>query len=165
MKDIILISLLLIGLFFYYETGRKQEDLKELQKKIDVQTQQIQNQDRVIETLTNQIDNLNNELKDFKNKIKTVSVSSYNATVAQCGNNRGITASGVKVQEGQIAVSRKMQKEGWTFGKKVWIQGEGTYVITDLMASRIPLGIDLYKKKVKDSKEFGRKELTVVLLD
>lgn len=165
MKDIILISLLLIGLFFYGETSRKKEELKQLQVQIESQQLQLKSQDKTIDDLITQVENLNNELKDFKNKFKTLSVSSYNATKAQCGNDKGITASGNKVKEGQIAVSRKMNKEGWDFGKRVWVQGEGIYEITDLMASRIPLGVDIYKKKVKDSKAFGKKDLLVVLLD
>ena len=93
-----------------------------------------------------------------------VSVSAYNPTVKQCGPNPFITAKGTRVRHGIVAVSRDLYRKGWTFGKKIGI-GQEVYIIEDLMAKNAKNGVDIFKWHEKDAVEFGRRTLTVALLN
>jgi hypothetical protein len=94
----------------------------------------------VIEKLEKDKDNLNKkkteeerlrkELEEQKNKIKenhyqTFILTYYGATYNECGNNKFITASGVPVKEGHIAVPKEIP-----FGSKIIINGN-EYIATD----------------------------------
>jgi len=60
----------------------------------------------------------------------------------------GKTSSGLKVEEGHVAVSRDLYEKGYTFGKKIIVDKLGTYVIQDLTHKRIRNTVDIYSSKV-----------------
>ena len=63
-------------------------------------------------------------IEEEKNN-RTFLVSYYGATYSECGNNHFITASGVPVQQGHIAVPKSIP-----FGSKIIIEGN-EYIATD----------------------------------
>lgn len=96
----------------------------------------------------------------YEEKVDTlkhsVSASFYNATAGQCGDNPNITASGFKIDNFNpykhkiIAVSRDLEKLGFTLGSKVLIYFKdkykfysGEYTVQDRMHSRWTNKIDL----------------------
>ncbi|KKL16082.1 hypothetical protein LCGC14_2499180, partial [marine sediment metagenome] len=62
-----------------------------------------------------------------------VIVTAYSPSKRQTDDSPLITASNQAVRGDGVAVSRDLFLKGWTFGKKVWIQGIGLYTINDLM--------------------------------
>jgi 3D (Asp-Asp-Asp) domain-containing protein len=86
----------------------------------------------------------------------SVSASFYNATAGQCGSSPNVTASGFKIDNFNpykhkiIAVSRDLEKLGFTLGSKVLIYFKdkyklysGEYTVQDRMHSRWINKIDL----------------------
>ena len=69
------------------------------------------------------------------------------------------------VRHGGIAVSRDLFKRGWSFGKKIYIEGYGVYEINDLMNERFKNHIDIFMWDTKKAKKFGKKELVVALIE
>lgn len=91
-------------------------------------------------------------------------VTAYSAQKKQTDGDPHITASTKHIKPGYIAVSRDLFKRGWTFGKKVYVEGEGVFEIQDLMHSRFKKRLDIYFVKNQDAKEFGVQQLHVALL-
>ena len=99
-----------------------------------------------------------------------VQVSAYNATKKQCDSNPKLTANNTRVRRGIAAVSNKLFKEGWTFGKKIKIVTEDgdnfILEIQDRMNSRFKSRrIDIFMHHEQDAKDFGTKKAVAILLD
>lgn len=73
------------------------------------------------------------------------------------------TASGLKVKPGMVAVSPNLLKKGWSFGKRVLIDGN-EYIIQDILPSR-KNGFDIYMLSQKEAIKFGSQKLDIILLD
>ena len=101
---------------------------------------------------------------DFKS-VKSLTVTAYSPTKDQCDSDPHITASMLPVKEGTIAVSRDLFESGWVFGKTVYIKGLGIFEIRDLMNERYTNRADVFMWQRKDANKFGKKTLTVALLD
>ena len=78
------------------------------------------------------------------NRSRIIRVTGYTACVEECDDDPQVTASMRRVRPGQtVAVSRDLYKQGWTFGKRIWIEGYGEKEITDLMHERFKKRMDL----------------------
>jgi len=99
-------------------------------------------------------------------RFKNLTVTAYNPTKEQTDSTPMITSSNKRVKPGMVAVSRDLFYEyGWTYGKKIEIEGWGIFEIQDKMGEGIERGIDIMMFDKDKAKEFGRQELRVVLLD
>ena len=109
--------------------------------------------------------------KDSYKEIKEV--TAYSARISETDSTPLITASGQKVREGIIAVSRDLYSNGWTFGKKVIISGMGVFEIQDKMGRTRRKGkkrviqtksLDIFMGNTDKAIIFGRQRLIVKLI-
>lgn len=123
-----------------------------------------------IDVITEEI-NLNREkikhVKDLSRieRVITAEVTAYTATEGECDEDPWNTAAMLKPQLGMIAVSRDLFYEGWVFGKKVYIEKMGIFVVGDLMNQRWEQRIDVLMPTKELANQFGKKTLKVALLD
>jgi 3D (Asp-Asp-Asp) domain-containing protein len=97
---------------------------------------------------------------------RTVIVSAYTPRKIECDDDPYITASGVRVREGGVAVSRDLFWAGWTYGKKVYVDQLGIFTITDVMNERWTDRIDVFMWNLRQAKQFGvKKGVKAVLLN
>lgn len=94
-----------------------------------------------------------------------MTVTAYTPFDTTDGAAAGVTASAKPAREGMVAVSRDLFKQGWTFGKRVYVKNHGVYVIADLMAQTKRRTVDILMMDVDRALRFGRRSLDVVLLD
>lgn len=97
--------------------------------------------------------------------VRTVTVTAYNPTTAQCDDDPLIAASMRKVRLGTIAVSRDLFDQGWVFGRKVRIEGVGIFEINDLMNKRFTQRIDIFMWDEHQARQFGKKNIKAALLE
>lgn len=91
----------------------------------------------------------------------TINASAYTASADECGNDKGITASGIKV-----AVNRTIAcPPEIPFGVKIEIEGMGTYVCEDRGGAIKGNKIDIYMETKAEAFAFGRKNLTAKVID
>lgn len=93
-----------------------------------------------------------------------VVASAYSPRKKETDGDPHINAHLKKPRPGTIAVSRDLFWNGWTFGKRVYIEGMGIYTISDLMHKRKRQQIDIFMGNTKDAYQFGRKRLRIALL-
>lgn len=79
---------------------------------------------------------------------------------------RGITASGIKVKEGMVAVSRDLERNlSLDFGDRVLLHGLGVFEFQDRMAARCRKKVDIYLNCTKKARRFGvRRHVVLVKL-
>lgn len=99
-------------------------------------------------------------LRDVHNLI----VTGYTASKDETNKDPTRTAAMIKAKPGIIAVSRDLFEDGWTFGKKVYIETMGVYVIGDLMNRKWEKRIDILFTSKDQAHHFGKRQLTVALL-
>ncbi len=92
--------------------------------------------------------------------IVTVTAYSYNG-----GSGRhGLTASGRKVKEGMVAVSRDVERAlNLGFGDKVLLHGLGVYEFQDRMAQRMSKKADVFMNSDGKARRFGVKRHVVLV--
>lgn len=111
----------------------------------------------------------------YQDMIPSALITAYNNTIDQNGSNPDITASGIKVRDGIVAVSPDLLKKGWKYGRKVLIKFHDCSIpdrICDIQDKSHPKNknhIDLLilgkdKRARKLASDFGRKKATVYLL-
>ena len=99
-------------------------------------------------------------------KTVTMNASSYCQCYKCCGKRPGdagygITASGVKVRQGMVAVDRKYIR----LGTKIKIHGmPGTYIAMDTGSAIRGKRIDIFNPSHKSALKFGRKSVRVTIL-
>ncbi len=91
-------------------------------------------------------------------------VTAYSPCVSQTDSTPFITASNQRVRKGIVAVSRDLFRNGWEFGRKVYVKDYGVYTIEDLMHRRKRNQIDIFMFDNNEALQFGRKKLQVYLL-
>lgn len=93
-----------------------------------------------------------------------VSVTAYSYSGGQYPYN--ITASGHRVQEGMVAVSRDVERDlGLNFGDRVLLHGLGVYAFQDRMASRWTYKADVFMGTDHKARGFGvRRHIVLVKL-
>ncbi|MDD5397262.1 MAG: 3D domain-containing protein [Candidatus Moranbacteria bacterium] len=84
-----------------------------------------------------------------------VNASAYTASADECDNNKGITASGLKVQEKRTIAC----PPEFPFGTKIEIEGQGTFVCEDRGGAIKGNHIDIFVKTKKEAFAFGRQNL------
>jgi 3D (Asp-Asp-Asp) domain-containing protein len=90
-----------------------------------------------------------------------INASAYTASADECGNSKGITASGFKVKENRtIACPQK-----FPFGLKIEIEGIGTLTCEDRGGAIKGNKIDIYMLTKKEAKEFGRQNLMAQVVE
>jgi 3D (Asp-Asp-Asp) domain-containing protein len=80
-----------------------------------------------------------------------VTVTAYHPGAYCPGSPKGVTASGHKVKEGMIAVSR------------VLLHGLGVFEFQDRMASRVRKKVDIYMDCTKKARRFGVRRYVVLV--
>ena len=99
------------------------------------------------------------------NRSRIVRVTGYTACKTECDDDPKITASMKIIRPGKtVAVSRDLYQQGWTFGKRVWLEGYGEKEITDLMHERFKKQVDLLVASKEAAKGINV-DRQVVLLD
>lgn len=130
-----------------------------------------------VELLENQKMAINMKLEKQQEKVANIlnglnlksvdklTVTAYSPRNSETDNTPKVTASMSKVRHGGVAVSRDLFKDGWVFGKKVYIEGYGIYAINDLMNKRFENRIDIFMWDTEKALNFGKKELVVALME
>jgi 3D (Asp-Asp-Asp) domain-containing protein len=90
-----------------------------------------------------------------------INASAYTASADECGNGKGITASGLKVKEGRTIACPKT----FPFGVKIKIEGMGTYTCEDHGGAIKGNKIDIYMLTKKEAFKFGRQNLTAEIVE
>jgi len=91
-----------------------------------------------------------------------INASAYTASADECGNSKGITASGLKVMENRTLACPPQ----YPFGTKINIDGQGTYVCEDRGGAIKGNHFDIYVETKNEAFAFGRKNLVAeVVLD
>jgi 3D (Asp-Asp-Asp) domain-containing protein len=85
----------------------------------------------------------------------TINASAYTASADECGNSKGITASGLKVMEKRTLACPPQ----YPFGTKINIEGRGTYVCEDRGGAIKGNHFDIYVETKKEAFAFGRRNL------
>jgi len=90
-----------------------------------------------------------------------INASAYTASADECGNSKGITASGLKVKENRtIACPQR-----FPFGLKIKIEGMGTFICEDRGGAIKGNKIDIYMLTKKEAKAFGRRNLVAQVVE
>lgn len=84
-----------------------------------------------------------------------ISATAYTAAADECGNSRGITASGVKVKENQTLACPPQ----FPFGAKIQIDGMGTFVCEDRGGAIKGNHFDIYMQTKSQAFAFGHRTL------
>jgi len=89
-----------------------------------------------------------------------VTVTAYH----HCPGSKGITASGVRVRKGIIAVSRDLEHNlCLDFGDRVLLHGFGIFQVQDRMAPRWSKKVDIYLDSQKKARDFGVRRYVVLV--
>jgi len=91
----------------------------------------------------------------------TINASAYTASADECGNSKGITASGIKVQEKRTIAC----PPEFPFGVKIAIEGMGTFVCEDRGGAIKGNHFDIYMLTKAEAFKFGRKNLTAEIVE
>lgn len=93
-----------------------------------------------------------------------VTVTAYHPGVYARGSRKGITASGQKVSEGMLAVSRDVEKTlNLDFGDQVMLHGLGVFEFQDRMNARCHKKVDIFMKTKKKAIRFGVRRYVVLV--
>jgi 3D (Asp-Asp-Asp) domain-containing protein len=93
-----------------------------------------------------------------------VTVTAYHPGAYCVGVPKGITASGRKVSEGMLAVSRDVERNlNLEFGDRVLLHGLGVFAFQDRMNARCHKKVDIYMKTTKKARAFGVRRYVVVV--
>lgn len=77
---------------------------------------------------------------------------------------RGVTASGIRVAEGMVAVSRDVERNlNLGFGDQVLLHGLGVFEFQDRMAQRCQKKVDIFMDCTKKARRFGVKRYVVLV--
>jgi 3D (Asp-Asp-Asp) domain-containing protein len=93
-----------------------------------------------------------------------VTVTAYHPGVYAKGSPKGITASGHRVREGIVAVSRDVEKSlNLDFGDRVLLHGLGVFDFQDRMASRCRKKVDIFMDCKNKARRFGVRRYVVLV--
>jgi 3D (Asp-Asp-Asp) domain-containing protein len=93
-----------------------------------------------------------------------VTVTAYHPGAYAKGSPRGITASGKRVAEGMLAVSRDVERNlNLDFGDQVLVHGMGVFKFQDRMNPRCKKKVDVYMKSTKKARAFGVRRYVVIV--
>jgi len=96
--------------------------------------------------------------------MSVVTVTAYHPGVTAPGSPQGITASGQRVAEGMLAVSRDVERTlNLGFGDRVLLHGLGVFEFQDRMHSRCKKKVDVFMKTKKKAVKFGVRRYVVLV--
>jgi len=93
-------------------------------------------------------------------RIVLLEVTAYTDSMHECGKADGITASGVKVEEGHVAAPPEIG-----FGVRIYSPKHGWLTVTDRGGAIHGRRMDVYMHKVSAAKKWGRKRIPVIIPD
>lgn len=97
--------------------------------------------------------------KEIGTKTEEFVITAYCPCVKCCGKNDGITASGVKAEQGvTVAMDKSIP-----FGTIIYIDDVGERVVQDRGGAIKGNRIDLFFETHQEALEFGRKTKTVII--
>jgi 3D (Asp-Asp-Asp) domain-containing protein len=91
----------------------------------------------------------------------TINASAYTASADECGNDKGITASGIKVKENRTLACPPQ----FPFGAKISIDGMGTYICEDRGGAIKGNHFDIYMETKDQAFAFGRQKLIAEVVE
>jgi 3D (Asp-Asp-Asp) domain-containing protein len=100
----------------------------------------------------------------LRSRQRLVKVSAYSASKAECDDDPQIAASMQPPRPGTAAVSRDLFDMGWTFGKRIYLKGVGSYIINDVMHHRYQMRVDVFIDHKRAAREFGVRTTEAMLL-
>jgi len=164
--NILLLVCLALGVYHYrQETVRLESELvsaENAQSEMRLVVEKIRDESTLLKLVV--LANLSKITDPIPNKLLTVTAYT-SVELREFPEQQLLTASLSKPKEGAIAVSRDLFKQGWVFGKKVYIKNHGVFVITDLMGNSKIKSVDIYMNDQDRALQFGKKQIEVVLLD
>jgi len=93
-----------------------------------------------------------------------VTVTAYHPGVYCVGSPKGVTASGQKVKEGMVAVSRDVERGlNLDFGDRLLLHGLGVFEFQDRMASRCRKKVDIFMDCRQKAVRFGVRRYVVLV--
>ena len=96
--------------------------------------------------------------------MSVVTVTAYHPGVTAPGSPKGITASGQRVAEGMLAVSRDVERNlNLGFGDRVLLHGMGVFEFQDRMHPRMKNKVDVFMKSKRKAVRFGVKRYVVLV--
>jgi 3D (Asp-Asp-Asp) domain-containing protein len=91
----------------------------------------------------------------------TINASAYTAAADECGKSDGITASGIKVLEGETIACPPQ----FPLGTKLRIDGMGTYMCQDRGGAIKGNHVDIYMETKTQAFSFGRRNLLAQVVE
>lgn len=163
---IVLLASLAFGVYHYRQETVRMESIIEAaaneKSDLRLEMEKVRDESNLLRMVV--LANLSKIADPIPNKLLTV--TAYTAVeLREFPEQQLLTASLAKPKEGAIAVSRDLFKQGWVFGKKVYIKNHGVFVITDLMGNSKTRSVDIYMNDQDRALQFGKKQIEVVLLD
>ncbi|MEW6657150.1 MAG: hypothetical protein AB1424_00680 [Thermodesulfobacteriota bacterium] len=97
--------------------------------------------------------------------MSVVTVTAYHPGVyGGKGSRQGYTASGQKVSEGMMAVSRDVERSlNLNFGDRLLLHGMGVFDFQDRMHPRIKKKADVFMRSKKNAVKFGVRRYVVLV--
>jgi 3D (Asp-Asp-Asp) domain-containing protein len=96
--------------------------------------------------------------------MSVVTVTAYHPGVYAKGSPKGMTASGQRVAEGMLAVSRDVERNlNLDFGDRVLLHGLGVFEFQDRMHSRCKKKADVFMTCKKKALRFGVRRYVVLV--
>jgi 3D (Asp-Asp-Asp) domain-containing protein len=94
-----------------------------------------------------------------------VTVTAYHPGVYDpATGKKGVTASGLRVKEGIVAVSRDLERSlNLDFGDRVLLHGLGVFEFQDRMANRCHKKVDIFMDCKKKAVRFGVRRYVVLV--
>jgi len=93
-----------------------------------------------------------------------VTVTAYHPGAYCVGSLQGVTASGERVREGIVAVSRDVERNlNLDFGDRVLLHGLGVFEFKDRMASRCRKKVDIFMDCKQKAIRFGVRRYVVLV--
>lgn len=96
--------------------------------------------------------------------VRRVTVTAYTPCREECDADPDRTAAMLAPRPGMVAVSRDLFAAGWTFGRKVYVEGVGVLQIADLMHRRYENRIDVLMFDRHQARRFGVKKDRIAAL-
>ncbi len=97
--------------------------------------------------------------------VSIVTVTAYHPGVYDPNHSlKGITASGQRVKEGIVAVSRDVERNlNLDFGDRLLLHGLGVFEFQDRMASRCRKKVDIFMDCKQKARRFGVRRYVVLV--
>lgn len=162
---LLLIAILAVGLWIQYDAlGRMRLQLEDQQNRLDRMEVELRSKRDVSDLLTRFV-TMNRKRILTLQRTRSLTVTAYSPRRRETDSTPFTTASNKRVRQGIVAVSRDLFDSGWVFGKKVYIKQYGLFTIDDLMAEGKRNHIDIFMDDTNAALAFGKKVLSVSLVD